>query len=110
MEAVAFRDLKADFDRLGYHVVGISPDPVAPLALFKEKNDLPFLFLSDEGATTAQKHGVWAEKSMYGKTYMGIARSTFVVGSDGAVEAVYYNVKPQGHAAYVRDALADAAS
>ncbi|MDQ6601465.1 MAG: redoxin domain-containing protein [Chloroflexota bacterium] len=102
---MAFRDLKADFDRLGYRVVGISPDPVAPLQQFKEKNDLPFLFLSDEGAATAQKHGVWVEKSMYGKTYMGVARSTFVVGSDGNVEAVYFNVKPQGHAEYVRDAL-----
>jgi peroxiredoxin Q/BCP len=104
---VAFRDLKADFDRLGYHVVGISPDPIAPLHTFQKNNDLPFLFLSDEGATTAQKHGVWVEKSMYGKTYMGIARSTFVVGSDGTVEAVYFNVKPQGHAEYVRDALED---
>jgi len=106
---VAFRDLKADFERLGYRVVGISPDPVAPLHQFKEKNDLPFLFLSDPGGATAQKHGVWGEKSMYGKTYMGITRSTFVVGSDGTVEAVYYNVKPQGHAEFVRDALADAA-
>ena len=107
---MAFRDLKADFDQLGYHVVGISPDPVAPLHTFQEKNDLPFLFLSDEGAATAQKHGVWVEKSMYGKTYMGVARSTFVVGHDGTVEAVYFNVKPQGHAEYVRDALAETAS
>ncbi|MCA1670348.1 MAG: redoxin domain-containing protein [Thermomicrobia bacterium] len=102
---MAFRDLKADFDRLGYHVVGISPDPIAPLHTFQANNALPFLFLSDEGATTAQKHGVWVEKSMYGKTYLGVARSTFVVGSDGTVEAVYFNVKPQGHAEFVRDAL-----
>ena len=102
---MAFRDLKADFDRLGYRVVGISPDPIAPLHTFQKNNGLTFLFLSDKDATTAQKHGVWVEKSMYGKTYMGIARSTFVVGSDGTVEAVYFNVKPQGHAEYVRDAL-----
>ncbi len=104
---MAFRDLKADFDRLGYHVVGISPDPIAPLHTFQENNALPFLFLSDPGGATAQTHGVWAEKSMYGKTFMGIARTTFVVGSDGTVEAVYYNVKPQGHAEFVRDALAE---
>ena len=102
---MAFRDLKADFDRLGYRVVGISPDPVAPLHEFKEKNGLLFLFLSDVGAVTAQKHGVWVEKSMYGKTYTGVARSTFVVGSVGNVQAVYFNVKPQGHAEYVRDAI-----
>ena len=105
---MAFRDLKADFDRLGYHVVGISPDPIPPLLTFQEKNGLPFLFLSDEGAATAQVHGVWVEKSMYGKTYMGVARSTFVVGSDNIVQAVYFNVKPQGHAEFVRDALDDA--
>ncbi len=103
---MAFRDLKADFDRLGYHVVGISPDPIPPLMKFKEKNGLPFLFLSDEGAATAQQHGVWVEKSMYGKTYMGIARSTFVVGTDGIVQAAFLNVKPQGHAEVVRDELA----
>ena len=107
---MAFRDLKADFDRLGYRVVGISPDPIPPLQTFKEKNDLPFLFLSDEGAATAQTHGVWVEKSMYGKTYMGIARSTFVVGGDGVVQAVYFNVKPQGHPEFVRDALEDGQS
>ncbi|MCA1669828.1 MAG: redoxin domain-containing protein [Thermomicrobia bacterium] len=106
---MAFRDLKADFDQLGYQVVGISPDPIPPLHTFQERNDLPFLFLSDEGATTAQKHGVWVEKSMYGKTYMGVARSTFVVGRDGTVQAIYFNVKPQGHAEFVRDALADGA-
>lgn len=102
---MAFRDLKADFDRLGYHVVGISPDPIPPLMTFKENNNLPFLFLSDEGAHTAARHGVWVEKSMYGRTYMGVARSTFVVGADGTIEAVYFNVKPQGHAEYVRDAI-----
>jgi peroxiredoxin Q/BCP len=104
---VAFRDLKADFDRLGYNVVGISPDPVPPLLTFRENNHLPFLFLSDEGATTAARHGVWVEKSMYGKTYMGVARSTFVTDQDGVVEAVYFNVKPQGHAEFVRDAIAN---
>lgn len=64
------------------------------------------LLLSDEGAAYASRVGVWVEKSMYGKTYMGIARSTFVVGADGAVRHVYFNVKPQGHAEYVRDELA----
>jgi len=102
---VAFRDLKADFDRLGYHVVGISPDPLPPLHTFKENNQLPFLLLSDEGAKTAASHGVWVEKSMYGKTYMGVARSTFVTDAHGVLEAVYFNVRPQGHAEFVRDAI-----
>jgi thioredoxin-dependent peroxiredoxin len=106
---VAFRDLKADFDRLGYAVVGISPDKIPDLDTFKANNDLPFIFLSDEGATYADRVGVWVEKSNYGKTYMGIARSTFVVGADGTVEAVYFNVRPQDHAEFVRDALAAAA-
>ena len=103
---MAFRDLKADFDRLNYAVVGISPDPLSDLDTFKANNDLPFVFLSDEGATYADRVGVWVEKSMYGRTFMGIARSTFVVGADGAVQAVYFNVKPQDHAEFVRDALA----
>lgn len=106
---MAFRDLKADFDRLGYAVVGISPDPIADLDTFRASNDLPFLFLSDEGATYADSVGVWVEKTMYGRTFMGIARSTFVVRADGTVEAVYFNVKPQGHAEFVRDALAGGA-
>ena len=89
---MAFRDLKAEFDALDYQVVGISPDPLPPLHEFKEKNDLPFLFLSDEGAATAQSHGVWVEKTNYGRTYMGIARSTFVVGPDGVLRAVFFNV------------------
>ncbi len=102
---MAFRDLKAEFDARQYHVVGISPDPIPPLDEFKEKNALPFVFLSDEGAATAQKHGVWVEKSMYGRTYMGVARSTFIVGNDGIVQHVFFNIRPQGHAEAVRDAI-----
>jgi len=103
---VAFRDLKADFDRLGYAVVGISPDPIPDLDTFKANNELPFIFLADEGARYADRVGVWVEKSMYGKTYMGIARSTFTISADGAVQGVYFNVKVDGHAEFVRDALA----
>ena len=106
---MAFRDLKADFDRLNYAVVGISPDPIPELDTFRDKNDLPFVFLSDEDARYADRVGVWVEKSMYGRTFMGIARSTFVVSADGAVEAVYFNVRPQDHAEFVRDALAASA-
>ncbi len=73
---------------------------------FKANNNLPFIFLSDEGAHYADRVGVWVEKSMYGRTYMGIARSTFVVGADGIVQAIYFNVKVDGHAEFVRDSLA----
>ena len=102
---MAFRDLKAEFEAERYNVVGISPDPTKALLTFKENNDLPFLFLSDEGAKVAQSYGVWVEKSMYGKAYMGVARSTFVVGTDGVVQAVFFNVKPQGHAETVLEAI-----
>ena len=97
--------MKAEFDGSNVRVVGISPDPLPPLHEFREKNDLPFLFLSDEGAHIAQRHGVWVEKNMYGRTYMGVARSTFVVDGNGVVQALFFNVKPQGHAEDVRDAL-----
>jgi thioredoxin-dependent peroxiredoxin len=95
---------------LHYAVVGISPDPIPDLETFKANNDLPFIFLSDEGAAYANSVGVWVEKSMYGRTFMGIARSTFVIGADGLVQGAFINVKVDGHAEFVRDALAAEAS
>jgi peroxiredoxin Q/BCP len=104
-EACSFRDNWAELQRHGVVVLGVSRDDVKAHQKFAKKYSLPFPLLADLGGEVAQKYGVWVEKSMYGKTYMGIARSTFVVGSDGIVGAVYFNVKPQGHAEYVRDAL-----
>jgi thioredoxin-dependent peroxiredoxin len=82
-------------------VVGVSPDRPAAQAKFKEKYDLPFTLLADEEKAAAQAYGVWKEKNMYGKTVMGIARTTFVIGADGKIQRIYENVKAKGHAAQV---------
>ncbi len=90
--------MKASFNALGYTVAGISPDPTKEQIKFRDKYDFPFPFLSDAGSGLASQLGIWVEKSMYGKTYMGIDRSTFVVAPDGTVSHVFHSVKPQGHA------------
>jgi thioredoxin-dependent peroxiredoxin len=86
-------------------VVGISPDKQAAQAKFQQKYDLPFTLLADEEKTAAQAYGVWKEKNMYGRTVMGIERTTFVIGPDGRIEKIYAKVKPAGHAAEVLSAL-----
>jgi peroxiredoxin Q/BCP len=100
-EACEFRDLAADIDAAGAVVVGVSPDSVASHRRFKAKHDLGFTLLSDPDHTAAEAYGVWVEKSMYGRTYMGVERSTFVIGPDGTIEQALYKVKPTGHAGAV---------
>ncbi len=107
-EACEFRDAKPDFDARGARVIGISPDPVAKLVRFRDKHDLSFTLLSDGDHAVAESYGVWVEKKMYGNTYMGVERSTFVIGPDGLVEEALYKVRPKGHAASVLGALAPA--
>jgi peroxiredoxin Q/BCP len=87
-------------------VVGVSPDTVAAQARFKAKYGLPFPLLADADHAAAEAYGVWKEKNMYGKKYMGVERSTFVVGPDGMIRDVFDKVKPAGHAAQVLAALA----
>lgn len=90
--------MKAQFDTAGYRIVGVSPDPTAAQAAWGAKNDFPFVLLSDPGGAVATRYAIWSEKSMYGRTYTGVDRSTFVVGNDGVVRGVFHKVKPQGHA------------
>jgi thioredoxin-dependent peroxiredoxin len=105
-QACEFRGARADYDAAGVRVIGVSPDPLASHEKFRDKYDLPFTLLSDPAHTAAEAYGVWVEKSMYGRTYMGIQRSTFVIGPDGVLTAALYKVKPRGHAASVLDLVA----
>jgi peroxiredoxin Q/BCP len=89
-------------------ILGVSPDTVAAQAKFKQKFDLPFTLLADTDHAVADQYGVWREKTNFGKTYMGVVRSTFLLGTDGRVTHVFENVSAQGHAAHVADALAQA--
>jgi len=105
-EACEFRDLQADYDAAGARVIGVSPDPIASHERFRDKHGLPFTLLSDPDHAVAEAYGVWVEKSRYGRTYMGVERSTFVIGPDGTIREALYRVKPQGHAASVLELVA----
>ncbi len=97
-EACAFRDDIAQFRKKGAVVLGVSPDTEESHVKFAGKYSLPFTLLSDAGHKVAEKYGVWWEKSMYGRKYFGIVRSTFVIGKDGRVQAAIYGVKnPEQH-------------
>ncbi len=105
VEACEFRDGSAAFRRKGVEVVGISPDKPAAQAKFKTRYGLKFTLLADEEKSVAQAYGVWKEKNMYGRKVMGIERTTFLIGADGAIEQVWRKVKAKGHAAAVLAAL-----
>jgi thioredoxin-dependent peroxiredoxin len=96
-EACAFRDRAAELRKLGAKVFGISPDDVNSHARFRDKFKLNFPLLADPDHRVAEKFGAWREKNMYGKTLMGIARSTFLIGPDGVIEKVWKSVKVDGH-------------
>jgi peroxiredoxin Q/BCP len=96
-ESCGFRDALAEFDKKKIAVLGISPDPVKAVDKFSKKFELNFPLLADEDHAIAEKYGVWVEKSMYGKKYMGVARTTFVIGKDGKIAHVFEGVKPDGH-------------
>jgi peroxiredoxin Q/BCP len=96
-EACSFRDNITTMRRKGATVVGVSPDSVASHKKFSEKHDLPFDLLSDEKKEMAQKYGVWKEKSMYGKKYMGIERTTFIIDEKGKISHIFPKVKVDGH-------------
>jgi len=97
VEACGFRDMSSDFEKRGAAILGISPDDSVSHTKFAGKYKLPFTLLADVGAKVATKYGVWVEKSMYGKKYMGIARTTFIIGKDGKIEKIFEGVKPEGH-------------
>lgn len=104
-QACGVRDHRADYAAAGATVLGISPDPVAKVKKFHDKQDLDFALLADEGHAAADAYGVWVEKSMYGKTYMGAERTTFIIDSDGKVAKVLRKVKPVEHDGLVLKAL-----
>lgn len=106
IEACGFRDAHAKFGRHATVVLGISPDGPRSHAKFRGKYGLPFSLLADENHAVAELYGAWREKSMYGKRYMGIARSTFVIDAVGRIARVFTAVKPQGHDQEVLSAIA----
>ncbi|HEY3865061.1 MAG TPA: thioredoxin-dependent thiol peroxidase [Solirubrobacteraceae bacterium] len=105
VQACGVRDHRADYAKVGSVVLGISPDTVKKVKKFHEKYDLDFALLADEDHAVAESYGVWSTKSMYGKTYKGNERTTFVIDSDGKVAEVLRKVKPAEHDALVLAAL-----
>lgn len=104
-EACGFRDALADYNKAKIVVLGISPDTEKDVTAFAKKFKLNFPLLADADHSIAEKYGVWQERSMYGKKYMGIARTTFVIGGDGKVKNVFEKVKPAGHDQEVLEAI-----
>ncbi len=104
-QACGFRDAIAEFDKANVAVLGISPDPEKAVTKFSGKFKLNFPLLADADHAVAESYGVWQEKSMYGRKYMGVARTTFIIGKDGKVAHVFDKVKPEGHDAAVLEWL-----
>ncbi len=104
-QACGFRDGFPDFEAAGATVLGISPDSSASHAKFVAKYGLPFTLLADVEKSACEAYGVWKEKSMYGKKYMGVERTTFVLDRDGKVARIFPKVKVPGHAEAVLEAV-----
>lgn len=100
-EACEFRDAVPDLEGRGATVLGVSPDPADSHRKFKGKYDLNFPLLVDEDHRVAEAYGVWKEKSMYGRRYWGIERSTFLIDEEGRIEKAWRKVSPRGHAGAV---------
>ena len=107
-QACGVRDAWDAFTAAGALVLGVSPDGEASHAKFKAKFELPFTLLSDADHAVAEQYGAWGEKSMYGKKYMGVIRSTVVIAADGTVKAIFPKVQPAAHAKLVLAALKEA--
>ncbi|MBR2654943.1 MAG: thioredoxin-dependent thiol peroxidase [Loktanella sp.] len=104
-EAIGFTEKADDFAAAGAVILGVSKDPVAKHDKFIAKHDLKIALLSDENGDVCERYGVWVEKSMYGKTYQGIERATFLIGPDGKIAQVWPKVKVPGHVDAVLDAV-----
>ena len=100
-EACAFQEALPQLGKLGLDVIGVSPDKMPPIERFAKKYGLAFPLASDETKTVAEAYGTWVEKSMYGRKYMGMERSTFLIGKDGKIVKVWRKVSVAGHAAEV---------
>lgn len=107
-ECIGFTEQLPDFSDMGAEVIGVSKDPVAKLEKFRDKHGLKITLASDEAGALVEAMGSWVEKSMYGKKYMGIDRSTFLVDDSGTVLGAWRKVKVPGHVETVRNALQDA--
>ncbi len=105
VQACGFRDSIKNIEKLDAVVLGVSPDSVKSHDKFISKFQLPFTLLSDEDKKLCQDYGVWVEKSMYGKKYMGVARTTFLIDKKGKIAKIFEKVKPEGHNQEVIDAL-----
>ena len=104
-EACEFRDRNEEFEGAGTTILGISPDSVEDIRAFREKFSLPYRLVADPDHEVAEAYGVWAQKSMFGKKFWGVDRSTFVIDPEGRIERIYRKVKPGGHATKVLQAL-----
>ena len=104
-EACNFRDEFPKFGKMKAEIIGVSADSVETHKKFAEKYNLPFDLLSDEKKEVLEKYGVWQEKSMYGRKYMGIVRTTFIIDANGKISKIFPKVKVEGHNAEVMDAL-----
>jgi peroxiredoxin Q/BCP len=104
-QACGVRDRASEYEQVNAVVLGVSPDKPKKLRAFADKFGLPFTLLGDEDHSVADEYGVWVEKSMYGRTYMGMERSTFVIGPDGKILHVFRKVKPAEHDNLVLGAL-----
>lgn len=109
-EACGFSEALGQFEGAGLTIIGVSRDPVKKLDKFAEKYDLTFPLASDEAGRVTEAYGVWVEKSLYGKTYMGIDRTTFLIGADGKIARIWKKVKVPGHVDAVLEAAKDLAA
>jgi peroxiredoxin Q/BCP len=100
-ESIDFSKLRAEFEKAGTEVLGVSADPVTAQDRFKKKHGLNLALLSDETHKMLEAYGAWGKKSMYGRTFMEITRSTFLLGADGKIARIWPKVKVNGHAAEV---------
>ncbi|MBO6719584.1 MAG: peroxiredoxin [Rhizobiaceae bacterium] len=107
-EALAFSALEAEFERAGAAVVGISPDSVRSHEKFQAKHGLTVTLLADQEKAAIEAYGVWTEKSMYGRRFMGVERSTFLIGVDGRIRSIWRKVRVRGHAEAVLQAVREA--
>ena len=105
-QACGVRDHRADYEKAGARVLGVSPDTVEEIRKFADKQSLDFTLLADADHAIAEKYGTWVEKNMYGKKFMGVQRSTFVLDPDGKVAKVFPKVQPKKHDELVLKALA----
>ena len=105
LEACEFRDLFPRFRKSAAVILGISPDTVRKHVKFKAKYQLPFTLLADVDHAVAAKYGLWVEKLFWGRKYMGVERTTFIIGPDGKIRKIFARVNPEGHAAEVEAAL-----